>query len=446
MKYRALPIYAFITFLLPTLICKAQTADPEPARDGAHKRHVNGEYPHGWKNLHPKHKKSNPFPNGRPRISAGAPVAALRATGIQPAQAPQPVAQTLPLWEYSVNANSTNYQGYIVGRNAFYNGHRSTTVQVYLVPVILTFPDGSVFDPTAADPCISNPADNVIDLVENSPLFQTTDFTFTDANSQNPVNVGTTQATDAFQRANFWTYVSPNANTQLPYHTLLTYSVLPAVSVSVPSGDGFTDPGSCPYGVMDYNWWDSYVENTLLPSLTAEGVGGSNVPIFLFDSVGMYLNGDEAQCCAFADHGSYNPTANTFQTYVVSTYSSANAVPELPDTAPLSHELGEWMNDPDNANPTPNWSNPADGSCDNTYEVGDAAVGDLYQISMPNGVTYNLQELVFYSWFYLQTPTIGAGISSTWPNGWYSDQGDFTTLPASCSNPSAAAGTTDGGR
>ena len=95
----------------------------------------------------------------------------------------------------------------------------------------------------------------------------------------------------------------------------------------------------------------------------------------------------------------------------------------FPDISILSHEIGEWINDPDNINPTPAWSSQsqATGACSNTYEVGDGLTGFVFQVGpMANGWTYNPQELVFFSWFYDQEPSIGAG-------GWYSDQGTFTT-------------------
>jgi len=38
---------------------------------------------------------------------------------------------------------------------------------------------------------------------------------------------------------------------------------------------------------------------------------------------------------------------------------------------------------------------------------------------MPNGITYDLQELAFYSWFF-GAPSTGAG-------GLFSDNGSFTT-------------------
>jgi hypothetical protein len=42
-----------------------------------------------------------------------------------------------------------------------------------------------------------------------------------------------------------------------------------------------------------------------------------------------------------------------------------------------------------------------------------------------NGYTYHLQELAFFSWFYHQSPSIGAG-------GKYSNNGTFTTFAAAC--------------
>jgi hypothetical protein len=40
-------------------------------------------------------------------------------------------------------------------------------------------------------------------------------------------------------------------------------------------------------------------------------------------------------------------------------------------------------------------------------------------VKMSNGFTYSLQELAFFSWFY-GAPSVGV-------NGWYSNNGTFTT-------------------
>jgi hypothetical protein len=91
------------------------------------------------------------------------------------------------------------------------------------------------------------------------------------------------------------------------------------------------------------------------------------------------------------------------------------------DTAIASHEVAEWMNDPFTINPTPPWGHVGQQSgCQNNLEVGDPLTGtEAPRIVMPNGFTYHLQELAFFSWFF--------GAPSIAINGWYSDNGTFLT-------------------
>jgi hypothetical protein len=60
------------------------------------------------------------------------------------------------------------------------------------------------------------------------------------------------------------------------------------------------------------------------------------------------------------------------------------------------------MNNPFGNNPTPPWGHTGQvGACQNNLEVGDRLTGtEAPRIVMPNGLTYHLQELVFFSWFY----------------------------------------------
>lgn len=413
MEFRRLAVYLPLAIVL----CVPRAFGQESADDAGvrHRLIPPKAFPHHWRRLYPVHKQI--------KLTRRNTVNTTFLGQGQPAGS-QPIAQNLPLWDYSIVAgqDGNTYQGSMLGRNPYYNGHRSTTVQAYLVPVVLTFPDGSVYDPTAYDACLG---DNVMDLVENSPVFQTIDFTFTDSNGNNPVDVGTTQYPDAYQRANYWQYVAPNANTRLPYHTLTSVTTVSAVNVTVPSGYGFSQGTTCPNGnttafaEMDYNWWDSYVTSNLIPSL---GISSSSVPIFIFDSVVMYLNGDSTQCCALGDHGAYFTSSNALQTYIVSNYDDTGQFD--PDICVLSDEVSKWIDDPLDSNPTPSWPWPNGANigqpCETLLEVGDPLAGYVFQVAMPNGVTYNPQEIVFFSWFYDQVPSIGAG-------GWYSDQGTLTS-------------------
>jgi hypothetical protein len=91
------------------------------------------------------------------------------------------------------------------------------------------------------------------------------------------------------------------------------------------------------------------------------------------------------------------------------------------NTAVIAHELGEWANDPYTINLAPPWGDTGHVSgCQGNLEVGDPLTGTVVPtVTQPNGFTYDLQELAFFSWFF-GGPSIGI-------NGWYSDNGTFTT-------------------
>ena len=333
-------------------------------------------------------------------------------------------SKTIPLWTYFITGyDGVRYgPGYMVGRAPYAHGHRSTTIPSYLIPVIFTFADtGTVFDPTAADPCSPNGA-SVLSLVRESPLFQDAPFTM------NGVKVGTGQYLDAFQRGNFWSYVGGT-----PYQTVFstTPTVLPAINVSVPVANGSTQLGICGlFGQMDQIWWDNLLQTTIIPSLGSHGVGPANFPQFIFDSVVMYLNHDPSLCCALGYHNSYM-NGGVFQTYSANDFDTSGAFGG--DTSVMSHEIGEWLDDPNGMNPVPAWGaegQVAAGSCQNNLEVGDplspgfSTPTNPFSVLMPNGVTYTLQELTYFSWFY--------GGASFGSGGLYSDNGTFTGYALAC--------------
>jgi hypothetical protein len=318
---------------------------------------------------------------------------------------------TIPLWSYSVISpvDKNPYSGQMVGRSPFFHGLRTTTIPAYLVPVILRFADtGTVFDPTVTDPCLGAVVETV---VGNSPVFQNSNYVM------NGVNIGNTQYVDAFERANFWSNVAAAGNS---YHTLLGLSTLPPVRVTVPIADGQTAAGfGCgSYGLLDIDWWDNYVQNTLIPSLGGEGVGPTNLPLLLFDSVVMYQNGNPSDCCVLGYHGAYAPS-NLLQTYSVTGFDTSGTFGG--DISVTTHEVAEWMDDPMGTNPTPAWGNIGQVvGCQANLEVGDPLSGTFFPPVILNGFTYDPQELAFFAWFYRLSPSNGAG-------GLYSNNGTFTT-------------------
>jgi len=331
---------------------------------------------------------------------------------------------TIPLWNFSTVAYDANtYTGQMVGRSPFARGRRTTTIATEVVPVKITMQDSKeVFDPSVTDHCA--PGGKSVDtLVVASPIFQNSSFTM------NGATIGSTQYLDAFQRANFWSEVSGT-----PYHTVFSTSptVLAAVSVSVPTADGSTLPASLFGGcrdlaTIDINWWDNEVQKVILPSLVSQGVGPKNFPQLLLDSVGFTMSG---QCCALGYHNSFLNGSSLLQTYSVNMYDTSGGFGG--DISVMSHEVAEWMDDPGGGNPTPAWGAEGQvtaGSCQNNLEVGDPLTpgfgtpSNSFVVTL-SGVTYSLQELAFYSWFF-GSPSPGAG-------GLFSDNGAFTGHAKAC--------------
>jgi len=353
--------------------------------------------PRGYTTVIPWHN----FPGG----------AAPRSTGAA-------ASNTIPLWNYSVTSpvDNNTYTGQMVGRSPFAHGARTTNVPAVIVPLIMNMPDGGVFDPTVSHTC--SPAGVPLTLLQQSPILNTFDFTF------NGVDIGSGQYVDDFQRANFWTDVSVTGDR---YHTTLSpVTTLSAITINVPKGSGQTynasTYGGCgKIGVIDYNWFVPYVENTLIPTTLAGKALPTNFPLLLMFNVVQAVGSTDisGNCCVLGFHDAIGYPMQTFTPF---DFDTSGVFQNVSDTSVLAHEVGEWMDDPSGGNLTPGWGNVGQVSgCQNNLEVGDPLSGtpDITAL-MSNGVKYNLQELAFFSWFFRQNPSLGAG-------GIWSNNGTFGT-------------------
>jgi hypothetical protein len=87
----------------------------------------------------------------------------------------------------------------------------------------------------------------------------------------------------------------------------------------------------------------------------------------------------------------------------------------------LSHEIGEWLDDPFYTNVVPGWIKPQTFGCNgDLLEVGDPVTNHTFTV---NGIA--VQDLAFYSWFSRQTPSIGL-------NGQYDFEGKLAGAAGSC--------------
>ncbi len=314
-------------------------------------------------------------------------------------------AATLQTWNGSFTYSGQNYSYNMVGTAPSTNS--STTVPVYLIPVkiVITPRRGSktTYDPAHV---LAN-GRTVTNNTAVSPIFDSTTTYI-----QGGTNVGTTQYIDAFQRANFWGTVQ----TDTSYHLLLGGPTVTAEqTLSPPSRYGTTGTVfGFKAGLVDINWFDAQ-----LPSIiNSLGIAPNAFPIFLTYDVYLTQNGG---CCIGGYHSSEG-SVNNPQAYAQATYVDHVGV-FAQDVSALSHEVGEWADDPlvvnINGNNTP---------C-GILEVGDPEEGFANYGAFPytvNGFTYDLQDLVTLPYF--GAPT------STSVHGWLSFQGNSSL--SICSNGS----------
>jgi hypothetical protein len=320
---------------------------------------------------------------------------------LHPAIAPPPAS--LKSWNGSFTYNGKKYTYNMVG--AAPSANTTATITTYIIPVKITITNRNgtktTFDPSHV---LSN-GKTVTNNTLQSPLFDAT-TTYV----QGGVNVGTTQYIDAYQRANFWGTVSTHPNS----HLLLSPTVLAEQSLSPSRTYGKT--GS-PFGFtaaeVDINWFDSQVP-TLISKL---GIQPNQFPIFLLYNT--YLT--EGGCCIGGYHSSEGSISNP-QAYAEATYvDHVGAFSQ--DVSALSHEIGEWADDPLTVNY--NGNNTPCGILEN----GDPEEGFSNYGALPytlHGFTYNLQDLVTLPYF-------GAP-ATTSVNHWFSFQGNSSLFV--CSNGS----------
>jgi hypothetical protein len=302
----------------------------------------------------------------------------------------------------------------LVGSNPQVRRARNVVVPALIVPIRLQFSNGTVLDPSQPDSCLEGLAPLAVTL--QSPLFQ--DFDYGD---------GPRQFLEHIRRLEFWRFAAPG-KLNPGYSVRLAPSVLPTQTLAL-GANSATEEVAClsthgglhTMGHVDLQEWNSFLYQ-LAPQFSKLGVSPSTFVVFLFSQIDLTSEGTPIQA-AFHD---VFPAPQGMITYAVSGYGvirEGNVV----NLGALSHELAEWLDDPFVNNLTPPWGHigPVTG-CFPGLEVGDPLVGTfLPAVQMPNGITYQLQETAFLSWFFDQVPSLGF-------DGWYSTGGTFKSPAAPC--------------
>jgi hypothetical protein len=319
----------------------------------------------------------------------------------------------VPYWTASVvdGISDQIYPFLMIGQDPEQNAVATQVIQTTVIELVFTFADypGVTLDPSQPAAGDSVPA---LTRFQNSPLFQ--NFSYPS---------GFTQYEDGFQRQNFW-YAG---GSRPGYHTLFAPAAdkpVQVLHVEVPSGHAtvLTGPNGSTFALIGFPWFYRNIPPRILALARY-----NELPIVLDYNAFFYV-GTLDDCCIIGYHDAVQPIPGyPIHTYAIAAYTSPGIfnVP-IDDIHAMSHELGEWMNDPLGINPTPPWNGGQvpPGHCQNNLEVGDALTGTVYGPITTNGFTYHPQELVDFSWFFHLTPSLSQ-------NGLYSNGGTFTS-PATC--------------
>ena len=304
-----------------------------------------------------------------------------------------PPATPLTTWNGSFVYGAKTFKYNMVGTAP--STGTSTTIPVFIIPIALRYTTGTTTTTFSPNTKQSNGASAVTNTVK-SPIFQNMDWIAGDG----VTNLGTTQYEDAFQRGNFWGKVSSATG----YHVLLgTPTVLATQFISVPSADGSVgNEFGVKVGLADINWFDAKLQ-ALFTKFTQ--IQPNTLPIFMTYNVYLTSGG----CCIGGYHsatgGVTAPQAYAHFTYINKSGAFSQNV------SALSHEVGEWMDDPLVVNKN---GNPVSSKCGfgAVLEVGDPEEGFANYGAFPytlNGFTYDLQDLVYLEYFGAPTSTSVGG-------------------------------------
>lgn len=326
---------------------------------------------------------------------------------IPPAPVPTPPPQ-LATWTNSFDGVPFT----MVGRDPMQPNSGTTNIPAVIIPVVFNF-NGLIISPNNV-PCTDTI--NALARVSSSPIFTNLQW------NSGAISLGNTQFGDAFQRANFWSIiskVSPN------YHVMLspiTISSPEVVNVPFNIGAVLSPNPLCssqPYASLPIGFMDAVVQSVVADQkLTA-----NMLPIFLtYDTSFIPPN------AVFLGYHNHQGS----QTYIVASYMDSgfqgvSGYQGVSDVAILSHEIGEWMDNPLGINKVPAWGGYGiQQVCGTDLEVGDPLTSHVFVVPDPiSHFQYHIQELAYFSWFARNYPSLAA-------NGLYSSEGTFPTFAPPC--------------
>lgn len=236
---------------------------------------------------------------------------------------------TIPYWSDSFTYQKLTYKYTMVGTDPK-RGSATTTIPTVLIPLRFVFEDGTVID--ASSDLIDG--QTAIQGIINSPIFQPHDF------NVGGISVGNTQYGDAFQRANFWNFVSRQAP---DYHVLLGQpTVAPAFEVFVEDGEIIsfaTDPET---GALIPIIDSTVLENATFDALNQANISLQTLPIVVWGNIFGEYSGTGVP----EDFNGFHWTIPEINQTFISVPYHPRHMEGREDVYYLSREILNWLNDP----------------------------------------------------------------------------------------------------
>lgn len=292
--------------------------------------------------------------------------------------------ETVPHFTGSFAFEGSTFPYTIVGGTPQAGG--STQIPTQLLPVGMLF-EGFVDD--KGEPIYLEPG-TVIGRVRNSPNFRSASY-----------QTGFTQFADGVQRAQFFHSMAPD------WHTLLdSPQLVKPINILVPRGMAkvFRIPGTrTVYAVVDSAFFVSQL-NTIVQMANLRS---DALAIVLTRNIFLSPESELKRCCVLGFHTAFDAGVHDnkqmVQTLVWASWTDQGILgTNLGDITALSHEIGEWMNDPFGSNFVPAWQYPlASLGCQNTLETADpiaALPNSTFAVNI-DAFTYHPQTQVLLPWF-----------------------------------------------
>ncbi len=307
---------------------------------------------------------------------------------------------SVPTFTRSYGATGKEHSYTIVGSDPAKGG--ITTIPTVLVPITLSF--DTPVDTTGRKATLD--AGQEVSKVVHSPIFQKYAFAS-----------GTTQYTDAMQRAAFYKS-APAGNS---WHTLLSKPKVVPVKITIPIGYGYvltSQKTGRSLAVVDIQ----FLQKELFKQLPAQQTG--SLVIALTKNATYYALADATVCCSWGTHG-IDTSAGARQSFVLGSYLDPHVVTPDSDIQPLTQQLAQWFMDPlldplaryrdPNApgNVFPGWMRPEKGSGCGGTGVGSSLfllapmdnnpknnvpASEAY-VANAHGTAYHLQNVALIPWY-----------------------------------------------